>query len=278
MRQILFWLAPRGTCMIILICCFRTIVLKWHPPLWRTGCELITSKESKAYWLSKQAWVLWYLLIAFKAGVRTGGHAGPSTLGGWHLLQKQPKNIQNYGQTDRWWIVAIHVCKKVNYQSHLLVRFYACVYLFEHLNIRWACCSERLVLDTTDTAVKFLGIEHQAQVSIVGSVVECSPATRAARVRFPDDAQYFFSFQYTIDSRSLQCDTGNSYIPHVEIADPRRTRSPLQPQRTGAISYGQKSFQIIGFCLNLRGWCPTPSGKSWICHWWWLNLEWGGGC
>ena len=26
-------------------------------------------------------------------------------------------------------------------------------------------------------------------LSIVGSVVECSPATRAARVRFPDDAQ-----------------------------------------------------------------------------------------
>ena len=25
-------------------------------------------------------------------------------------------------------------------------------------------------------------------LSIVGSVVECSPATRAARVRFPDDA------------------------------------------------------------------------------------------
>ena len=28
---------------------------------------------------------------------------------------------------------------------------------------------------------------------IVGSVVECSPATRAARVRFPDDANSFFS-------------------------------------------------------------------------------------
>ncbi len=28
--------------------------------------------------------------------------------------------------------------------------------------------------------------------SIVGSVVECSPATRAARVRFPDDANPFF--------------------------------------------------------------------------------------
>ena len=32
----------------------------------------------------------------------------------------------------------------------------------------------------------------QFQASIVGSVVECSPATRAARVRFPDDANLFF--------------------------------------------------------------------------------------
>ncbi len=34
---------------------------------------------------------------------------------------------------------------------------------------------------------------------IVGSVVECSPATRAARVRFPDDATFynFFLFQAT---------------------------------------------------------------------------------
>ena len=28
---------------------------------------------------------------------------------------------------------------------------------------------------------------------IVGSVVECSPATRAARVRFPDDASFYFA-------------------------------------------------------------------------------------
>ena len=33
---------------------------------------------------------------------------------------------------------------------------------------------------------------HLSCVSIVGSVVECSPATRAARVRFPDDAANFF--------------------------------------------------------------------------------------
>ncbi len=31
------------------------------------------------------------------------------------------------------------------------------------------------------------------QLSIVGSVVECSPATRAARVRFPDDASSLFA-------------------------------------------------------------------------------------
>ena len=31
---------------------------------------------------------------------------------------------------------------------------------------------------------------------IVGSVVECSPATRAARVRFPDDAYFIISMIY----------------------------------------------------------------------------------
>jgi hypothetical protein len=40
----------------------------------------------------------------------------------------------------------------------------------------------------TDLGGKIVHITH---TSIVGSVVECSPATRAARVRFPDDAMYF---------------------------------------------------------------------------------------
>ena len=35
-------------------------------------------------------------------------------------------------------------------------------------------------------------LAHTQYVSIVGSVVECSPATRAARVRFPDDATSFY--------------------------------------------------------------------------------------
>ena len=34
-------------------------------------------------------------------------------------------------------------------------------------------------------------VPHIEEISIVGSVVECSPATRAARVRFPDDANFF---------------------------------------------------------------------------------------
>ena len=35
-------------------------------------------------------------------------------------------------------------------------------------------------------------------VSIGGSVVECSPATRAARVRFPADAILLFYFFYLV--------------------------------------------------------------------------------
>ena len=37
-----------------------------------------------------------------------------------------------------------------------------------------------------------VGLRQEFNIaSIVGSVVECSPATRAARVRFPDDAKLF---------------------------------------------------------------------------------------
>ena len=38
--------------------------------------------------------------------------------------------------------------------------------------------------------------------SIVGSVVECSPATRAARVRFPDDAN-FFLIKFVVGKKKL---------------------------------------------------------------------------
>ena len=37
-----------------------------------------------------------------------------------------------------------------------------------------------------------VGLRQEFNIaSIVGSVVECSPATRAARVRFPDDANFW---------------------------------------------------------------------------------------
>jgi hypothetical protein len=42
----------------------------------------------------------------------------------------------------------------------------------------------------------------QSQESIVGSVVECSPATRAARVRFPDDAiPFLFVFEGKLEGK-----------------------------------------------------------------------------
>ena len=50
-------------------------------------------------------------------------------------------------------------------------------------------CSKRLDLSEASSSMQI----HFPHVSIVGSVVECSPATRAARVRFPDDASFFFS-------------------------------------------------------------------------------------
>ena len=57
----------------------------------------------------------------------------------------------------------------------------------------------RLILSRPFFAVLLITIIYilpcsNLSVSIVGSVVECSPATRAARVRFPDDANFFFSF------------------------------------------------------------------------------------
>ena len=43
---------------------------------------------------------------------------------------------------------------------------------------------------------------------IVGSVVECSPATRAARVRFPDDAEVILDRKSPIEGFSCK----NSYM------------------------------------------------------------------
>ena len=52
--------------------------------------------------------------------------------------------------------------------------------------------------------------------SIVGSVVECSPATRAARVRFPDDANIFISQSSTMQVKKYLeapgIDPGTSYM------------------------------------------------------------------
>ena len=54
------------------------------------------------------------------------------------------------------------------------------------------------------------------QSSIVGSVVECSPATRAARVRFPDDAN-LFSPQNTQPSFSTPPARVQGILPRVFV-------------------------------------------------------------
>ena len=63
-------------------------------------------------------------------------------------------------------------------------------------------------------------------VSIGGSVVECSPATRAARVRFPADAhfcQFYVSFipihKQALRSLSHQADISNltNFDMHVVV-------------------------------------------------------------
>ena len=57
--------------------------------------------------------------------------------------------------------------------------------------------------------VKNAGIKHLSPqicfVSIGGSVVECSPATRAARVRFPADAILFLGVSVVFVATHLIC-------------------------------------------------------------------------
>ena len=58
------------------------------------------------------------------------------------------------------------------------------------------------------------------RVSIVGSVVECSPATRAARVRFPDDAVTFVAI-FTCQHWGKNCGGAgyrSRYLSHAKRA------------------------------------------------------------
>ena len=60
-------------------------------------------------------------------------------------------------------------------------------------------------------SVEFLKVQSnqtRAEVGIVGSVVECSPATRAARVRFPDDAIWFWYNIFGVR------------VPHIVVKSP----------------------------------------------------------
>ena len=67
------------------------------------------------------------------------------------------------------------------------------------ISISWQGTTARLAMAINFVLMCFLGqnifnlvgLRQEFNIaSIVGSVVECSPATRAARVRFPDDANF----------------------------------------------------------------------------------------
>ena len=103
--------------------------------------------------------------------------------------------------------------------------------LFYYVLLINRCLQNRMSLCTWDLAtfVKIFQSEkfsfHKKfvyliiKVSIVGSVVECSPATRAARVRFPDDANIFFVCQLCLGQN---CSGGagyrSRYLSHAKRA------------------------------------------------------------
>ncbi len=78
--------------------------------------------------------------------------------------------------------------------------------------------------------------------SIVGSVVECSPATRAARVRFPDDARLFFLFS---DSKYFQ------YFSICSFLQFSFTKISFQPQKERYAIFGIFSLKMA---LSLIHW------------------------
>ena len=58
-------------------------------------------------------------------------------------------------------------------------------------------------------------------ISIGGSVVECSPATRAARVRFPADAIFFLILQSYFDDFSILYDDTKFSCPLATLLSRR---------------------------------------------------------
>ena len=78
----------------------------------------------------------------------------------------------------------IHRKEIKNDKDEDIVCVRACVCVCVSVCVR-ACMREFSAKTLSGHGKFFFQISHGC---IVGSVVECSPATRAARVRFPDDA------------------------------------------------------------------------------------------
>ena len=87
-------------------------------------------------------------------------------------------------------------------------------------------------------------------ISIVGSVVECSPATRAARVRFPDDASSFLHILWL--EKCLHKKWRWPTLSSFNFYNSQKTKISLH--RPG-IEPGPPAWQASILPLNQRCWC-----------------------
>ena len=85
---------------------------------------------------------------------------------------------------------------------------------------------------------------HLKAVSIGGSVVECSPATRAARVRFPADAFYWNKtiFSFIFIRKCLKKHRDNAVVAATDTPHPP---SPQQPTTVAAAAATMLRYHML---------------------------------
>ena len=119
---------------------------------------------------------------------------------------------------------------------------------------------------------------------IGGSVVECSPATRAARVRFPADARCFRSFTFTISCKTQTSWYWHSFCYAISVQTLQSVKRSLElnpvsqflGQRTTWIDLCQVSFRSV-VVITLASHARGPGFETQRKHWffmWTLDTGW----
>ena len=102
--------------------------------------------------------------------------------------------------------------------------------------------------------------------SIVGSVVECSPATRAARVRFPDDAIFFITHLKGENQKVCKKfgDAGyrSPYLSHAKRALYHLSYVPQLQNTCQSVDVYCDCWIFGAFILCLRLWNPETFDSS----------------